>query len=316
LGTELSGTKFPGCLKQGIADGCWSIAWQSAGECGGGDLRAGTRYPVFGVGTFPLDFVVACDRGRCQTVMNPFPAAFALLLQAQASPVPANPERFWNLRASDIVLVVATVVTSGLMIWAVVQAPKWAVRIQWELQLRKEERDRRLNVFKTLMATRATTVDFRHVQALNMIDVEFSSTLPEDAAVRGAWREYLDALNDKVDFNGIAQVERRHDLLAELLQRMGRALGYDFTFAHLKGRPYYPQGHEDDSIDNLKTRKAWLEIVEGNKPLRMEVVRSEVDIKSGADLIGAWLEVAEGKRPLRIEMTAPPDKAADAGSSS
>jgi hypothetical protein len=170
----------------------------------------------------------------------------------------------------------------------------------------KEERDRRLNIFKTLMATRATTVDFRHVQALNMIDVEFSSNSSEDVAVRNSWKEYLDALNDHTEFNEAHNLEKRRDLLAELLQRMGKALNYEFNFAYLKGRAYYPQGHEDDAVDNLKTKKAWLEIVEGNKPLKMELIQSEMALKNGATLSTAWLEVAEGKKRLKVDVTSLP----------
>jgi len=192
------------------------------------------------------------------------------------------------------------------MIWAVVQAPKWAVNVQWDLQLRKEERDRRLGIFKTLMATRATPVDFRHVQALNMIDVEFSSSLADDVAVRNAWKNYLDALNDSANFNTPSHLEKRRDLLAELLQRMGRALNYDFDFTYLKARVYYPQGHEDDAVDNLKIRKAWLEIVEGKKPLKMEAVQSEPAAERGTELSNAWLDVAEGRRALRMEITGLP----------
>jgi hypothetical protein len=55
-----------------------------------------------------------------------------LLPQVQAVSQP-----FWNLKASDLFLVLASVITSAVMIWAVIQAPKWAVNIQWELQLRK-----------------------------------------------------------------------------------------------------------------------------------------------------------------------------------
>jgi len=165
-------------------------------------------------------------------------------------------DTFWNIRASDILLVLATLITSGVMIWAVVQAPKWAVKIQWNLQLMKEDRDRRLTIFKTLVATRATPVDFRHVQSLNMIDVEFSSKSEEDVGIRNAWKEYLDALNNHVDFDTAPQLEKRRDLLAELLQRMGRALNYDFDFAFLKRNVYYPQGHEDDAMTGLKMRGA------------------------------------------------------------
>jgi len=234
--------------------------------------------------------------------MNPCVSLFALLL-LQAGPAAATPERFWNIRASDVVLVLATIITSGVMIWAVIQAPRWAVKTQWDLQLLKEEHDRRLTLFKTLMATRATPVDFRHVQSLNMIDVEFSSESAEDRAVRSGWKDYLDALNNPVGFNDPPQLERRRDLLAELLQRMGKTLKYDFDFAYLKGRVYYPQGHEEDTMTSFRMRKGLLEVLEGTKPLQMQVIQSEAAVENGTALSKAWLEIAEGKKSLKIEAT-------------
>lgn len=200
----------------------------------------------------------------------------------------------------------ATAVTSGVMIWAVIQAPKWAVKIQWDLQLLKEERDRRLALLKTLMSTRATPVDFRHVQALNMIDVEFSSQSAEDLAVRSAWRDYLDALNNHDGFNDPSKVESRRDLLAELLQRMGKALNYSFDFAYLKGRVYYPVGHEDDAAMSTRMKKAVLEIVEGTRPLQVQTAGPGASVEDAASLGTVPPEAVEGRKTRRAERIHPP----------
>jgi hypothetical protein len=66
---------------------------------------------------------------------------------------------------------------------AVVMGPILALYIQNKLNIRREKRDRRLHVFRNLMATRATRVSMDHVIALNMIDVEFYGTRNEDVAV-------------------------------------------------------------------------------------------------------------------------------------
>ena len=103
-------------------------------------------------------------------------------------------DSFWNLKASDIVLLIG----NAVMIWAVIKAPKWAVEAQWKLQLKKEDRDRRLWIFKTLMKTRATPVVPEHVQALNLIDVEFSANSTADKDVQDAWKNLLTNLNIRV----------------------------------------------------------------------------------------------------------------------
>ena len=65
-------------------------------------------------------------------------------------------------------------ISDWLMIIAVLLAPLIAVQVQKWLEHHRENRERKLRVFKTLMATRAATVSPDHVQALNMIDLEFS----------------------------------------------------------------------------------------------------------------------------------------------
>lgn len=61
-----------------------------------------------------------------------------------------------------------------LMIIAVLVAPFFAVYVQKKIETWKSQRDTKLWIFKTLMATRGATLSPQHVQALNMIDLEFS----------------------------------------------------------------------------------------------------------------------------------------------
>jgi hypothetical protein len=62
---------------------------------------------------------------------------------------------------------VITAIATGVMIWAVYIAPQKALETQWKLQLRDAARARRLDVFRTLMATRGNNLHYRHVEALN-----------------------------------------------------------------------------------------------------------------------------------------------------
>jgi hypothetical protein len=155
---------------------------------------------------------------------------------------------------------VITAIATGVMIWAVYVAPQKAFEAQWQLQQRDEARKRRLKVFTALMATRGNVLHYRHVEALNLIDVEFSEALEKD--IRDAWKTYLDHLNTFGDTIQEPEEskrknienqreERRRDLLAELLQKMGARLGYGFDFTYLKGRAYYPQGTELKSRNKM-----------------------------------------------------------------
>jgi hypothetical protein len=92
-------------------------------------------------------------------------------------------------------------VADWLMILAVLLGPIIAVRLTRHLDNRKEIRERKLWIFKTLMATRASTLSPHHVEALNRIDLEFSPKNKKEKPVLEAWKAYLDLLGD----SGIAQ---------------------------------------------------------------------------------------------------------------
>jgi hypothetical protein len=62
-----------------------------------------------------------------------------------------------------------------LIIVATLVGPIVAVQVTRHLDKQKETRDRKLIIFKTLMATRQYNLSMEHVQSLNSIDLEFSS---------------------------------------------------------------------------------------------------------------------------------------------
>ena len=98
--------------------------------------------------------------------------------------------------------------TEFLMICATALSPLIAVQVTRYLDDRNEERGRRLQVFKTLMATRAYRASPAHVEALNRIDLEFSSGKRSDKVVLECWQQYLDHLGSKT-LEGQAWVDKR-----------------------------------------------------------------------------------------------------------
>jgi hypothetical protein len=74
------------------------------------------------------------------------------------------------------------------MIGAVVLAPLFALQINTFLERRRREAERKSWIFKTLMATRASTLAPEHVQALNMIDIEFYGRNKRSRDVVEAWK--------------------------------------------------------------------------------------------------------------------------------
>ncbi len=159
-------------------------------------------------------------------------------------------------------------ISDAVMIMAVLLGPILAVQVARRLDDRKVRRDRRLAVFKTLMATRAQKLSAPHVEALNLIDVEFY----EDRPVTLAWKEYLDHLNTPSSGSAQAWHTRTDDLFIELLGRMASALSYDFDKVHLKNQTYLPSAHSDLERDQHELRKRLINVLRGDLAVPFQVV--------------------------------------------
>jgi hypothetical protein len=156
------------------------------------------------------------------------------------------------------------------MVLATAVSPLIAVQVTRWLDDRNEERGRKRNVFKVLMATRATAIAPQHVEALNRIDLEFSPKRPSEKAVLDAWQQYLDHLsNTKMDTE--AWGLRRVDLLVELLHVMGKAVGYEFNKTQIKNGIYLPTAHTRMEEEQERFRSMLLEILEGKRVVPMFV---------------------------------------------
>src|SRR5437870_12799453 len=112
-----------------------------------------------------------------------------------------------------------------LTIAAIVLAPLVAIQVSVWLEKRKARRQRQFSIFQTLMATRASGLAPAHVQALNMIDVEFYGTDKGTRAVVDAWRGYLDFLNTPAEPRR-AWGAKREELRVGRRDKMARHLGW------------------------------------------------------------------------------------------
>lgn len=160
--------------------------------------------------------------------------------------------------------------TDVLMILATAVSPLIAVQVTRYLDDRNEIRGRKLQVFKTLMATRAYTLAPAHVEALNRIDLEFSPKKATEKAVLDVWQQYLDHLGDK-SMEIQAWGNKRTDLLVELLHAMGKSLGYDFNKTQIKNGTYSPVAHGRIESEQERVRQMTLELLEGKRVLPMHV---------------------------------------------
>lgn len=143
-----------------------------------------------------------------------------------------------------------------IMTLAVLIGPIASIQIQKWLESRRETRQRKLYVFRTLMSTRATRVSIDHVEALNMIDIEFS----RDEKVIKAWRSYHDHLTNE-DAKRQGWIEKNDDLFIDLLHEMGVSLDYKFDKVMLRRTAYSPVAHGDIEFDQQKIRKGLAKIL-------------------------------------------------------
>lgn len=161
-------------------------------------------------------------------------------------------------------------IADWLMITAVLVGPIIAVQLTRYLDNKREVRERKLHIFKTLMATRAYTISWDHVMTLNRIDLEFDKNNKKEKAVIEAWKAYLDILGDK-SITGEQWAVKRVDLLVELLHKMAVVLDYDFDKTHIKNSSYSPVAHGDIEEEQRAMRKGLIEVLEGKRHLPMHI---------------------------------------------
>lgn len=164
---------------------------------------------------------------------------------------------------------------------AVVIGPILAVQAQKVVERIKDKQQRRLQIFKTLMATRAERVSREHVQALNMIYIEFygrkifsfSWQNANEKSVTDAWKIYNAHLNDKSYESIDAWGKRGDELFTDLLYKMSQALGYDFDMVQLRSDVYRPNAHVNLENAQLDVLNGWAKILNSEKSLQMEITK-------------------------------------------
>lgn len=168
-----------------------------------------------------------------------------------------------------------------LMITATLLGPILAVQAQKYLERWREQKNRKMWIFKTLMTTRATVLSPVHVEALNMIDIEFNGNSKYQRKVSVSWKEYLDHLGSGPSNPSAANyttlmdawIDKGKDLLANLLHEMGKGLGYEFDKVHLKKNIYSPSGHARIEMEQDNIRKGLIEILYHNKTINIRSVQ-------------------------------------------
>lgn len=153
-------------------------------------------------------------------------------------------------------------VSDWIMIAAVFLGPIVAVQLTRYLVNKNEVKNRKLEIFRTLMPTSAYSISWEHVPALNRIDVEFDNKIPKEKEVLYSWKSYLDLLRDK-SITGETWSTKIIDLFVDLLYKMALVLDYDFDKTHIKNSAYSPLAHGKSEQEINEIRAGLIKVLKG-----------------------------------------------------
>ncbi|MCE8511616.1 hypothetical protein KBY22_02860 [Ruegeria pomeroyi] len=157
---------------------------------------------------------------------------------------------------------------------AIVAGPLMAVLIAHYLQKSSDTKQRRLQVFRSLMSTRRTPLSPERVQALNLVEIEFAG----QTDVLKEFKELLKIYNDQVKWKSDDEnvrksaVQEVDDKTAQMLREMGRVLGYKFENLELLRGGYYPEAFSILDDQQNEIREFFVGLNNGSKLLPTAVV--------------------------------------------
>lgn len=162
--------------------------------------------------------------------------------------------------------------------WAIVLAtffgPIAAVQVQRIVDGFREKGDRRLAIYRTLMATRLSILSPDHVNALNAIPIDFHG----DRKIMDLWEEYYEHMaKDTMDQNLWGQ--KRAELFVALISEIGKRLRYDFNNVDLQ-KIYSPKAHGAIEKAQLTIIDGLASILEGKRHIKMDVMSFPVNASS------------------------------------
>jgi Family of unknown function (DUF6680) len=206
---------------------------------------------------------------------------------------------------------------------AIFLAPLLAVQAQKLIESARDKRARRERLFHILMGTRAARVSAEHVQALNMIDLEFYGArflgmrfrLAGNRRITECWREYRDHLNshpgvDAEKHTIDAWGEAGNTFFVALLHALSQCLGYDFDRVELAKGVYSPTAHFKTAITQIALQEWLLGVANGTQSVPLRVTQSDEEQLEVRALRAALTDFLA--RCERVELRAPGDPGAPA----
>lgn len=171
----------------------------------------------------------------------------------------------WFNIATIVVGLVTVAVNATMIFWF---GPVRAARLTRDLQREAAVKDRKMELFRRLTATRGVRLNPDHVWALNLIPIEFNGV----PAVVASWRTYLEHLNFPEPHDPAhksAFFHERDKRLMALIEAIASNVGITFDRMDIQTYSYAPQGWSDDDHDARVIRKMALDLLRGLRPLHI-----------------------------------------------
>jgi hypothetical protein len=150
---------------------------------------------------------------------------------------------------------------TGAIVAATFLGPIFAVAITRWRESASRKYSRRLHVFRTLMATRKIGISPDHVNALNLVEVDFYKC----KKVEAAWKSYQEHLNNFGRPEDEAWRETKERRLAELLFQIGAVLGFKIPALDIFKGGYAPLGWAHKEAASNGVLEYFHELAEGKK---------------------------------------------------
>lgn len=175
---------------------------------------------------------------------------------------------------------------SDLFGWAILGAtflgPIGAVLVTRFIDAQRDRRQRRMWVFRALMAYRAVPMNPDRIGALNLIQIEFSKNGKVLAAWAGLMKNY--ATRPGEDDRERHLRDREH-LYILLLQEIGRNLGVRMEHFDILEGAYYPEGAAVAEWEGNAVRRLFAEIATGHRALPIAVTQFPAMQDGGQEVI-------------------------------
>lgn len=175
-------------------------------------------------------------------------------------------------------------------ILAILTSPIVALWVSQKAADKKEKRDRQLQVLTELMATRRARLDYRHISALNLVELEFYN----NSSIRMSYKNYIENLSVPWPVNEKDQSrlwDQRNDLFAVLLRDIANSLGYAYDKSDLSRLGYSPEAHGILGENQMANSVLIRNLLEGKTALQIKNTdANQADIESSSETLKIGVE--------------------------